>query len=215
MPDVDVEMHRLLSERPSCHAKGTFPREYLPSGEVVLFETRPSLRPVLWLGILGVLMLSLVGAIVIFNASSIAAFAGSTGLADVFQFLALLVILAGVVGIVSLLRSWYYTAYALTNRRVIRKSGTIVRRVVDARFDRIQAVTLTEHGGFELGGVGTLLFSLSTTSVYGSRFSGIQQGGILWFGVPDSMAVRAFTEDVIETFAMFDRLAIKPSLRET
>jgi Bacterial PH domain len=215
MLDVDAEMHRLLSERPASHAKGTFPREYLPTGEVVLFETRPSLSPLLLLGIVLILLASLLGVLIILNASILAASTGLAGLAGAYQFLAILVIIATVVGIVIALHGWYNTAYVLTNRRVIRKSGSIARRIVDARLDRIQAVTLTEHGGFKLREVGTLLFSLSATSVYGSRFSGLQQGGILWFGIPGPVAVRAFTEDVIETFAMFDRLGIRPSLQES
>ena len=102
----------------------------------------------------------------------------------------------------------------MTNRRVIRKFGFFSRIIVDARFDKIQAVTLTQAGGSRVGGFGHLLFSLSTFPAPISPFSGVQHGGILWFAVPDPLEVRAFMEDVFDTFSRIDRSGARVALEE-
>jgi hypothetical protein len=219
MMDPDGEVHRLLSGRPPSHQSGSFPRGYLPSGEAVLFETRPALLVYLMGGLLAVVMASLLGGLLYLSAANIAtssslnsAQAGSV--TSAIQLLSALLIALGVGILAIALVKWYSTAYVLTNRRVIRKFGLFGRVIVDARFERIQAVTLTQAGGSRAGGFGHLHFSLSTPSSRFSAFSGIQQGGILWYAVPDPLEVRAFMEDAFDTFTRLDRSGVRVVLEE-
>lgn len=205
VPDPNPEIRRLLQGRPSSHRPGTLPRDYIPKGEAVLFETRPSLWPYLAAAV-GVVVL---GAVLAISVWILFLTTGDTQILGVSStiwsdFAGLLVGLAGL-GVVLRLIEWYFTSYAITNRRVIRKTGWISRLVVDARFEKIQAVSFTETTGTRLRGFGNLLFSLSTLSPPLSPFSGLQQGGILWFALPQPLEVRSFVEDTFDTFARFDR----------
>jgi Bacterial PH domain len=215
MLNPEPEIQRLIGVRPASHQTGTFPREYLPPGEAVLFETRPSLwayiSPVLGGGI----VLFLLGLLFWAESVSISNAVGDGTSGMLWQVLAVLLIVLGVVAIAAGLIGWYFTSYAVTNRRIIRKNGWMSRRVIDARLDKIQCVTMTDTVGTRVRGFGHILFSLSTLSPPWSPFSGVQMGGILWRAVPDPVQLRAFIEDVFETFARFDRSGQRVILEES
>ncbi len=203
--DPEPEIQRLIAARPQSHRPATLPREYLPPGEAILFETRPSLWPFVSGVVLGGVLLVILGIIAVVESS-----AGSTGVGagSSGQFLQLLGVLAislGVIAIVLRLVRWLFTSYAITNRRVVRKTGWAGRQIVDARFDKIQCVTVTDTTGSRVRGFGHIHFALSTFSAPLSIYSGVQESGILWFAIPDPIQVRAYVEDVFETFSRFER----------
>jgi len=150
MADPDPEIARLLQERPRSHRPGTLPREYIPKGEAVLFETRPSMWPYL-AGAIGLLLVVALLAALVWILLPVVGDADAFGLpSGLWQLLAALLVVLGLIGLAVRLIEWYFTSYAITNRRVIRKTGWISRRVVDARFERIQAVSFTETIGTRL-----------------------------------------------------------------
>jgi hypothetical protein len=210
--DPNVEVRRLIESRPKSHRTGTFPRDYLPPNEAVVYETRPYfwdfVAPNFYRGI-GLFILAgfwwFAGSI--FNEGL------SSDLAALNSLWSYVLAALGVVVVIQGILDWYYTSYACTNRRIILKRGIFGRVVIDARFEKIQCVTLTESSGSRIGGFGTLLFSLSLGSSY-SAFSGIRHGGILWRSVPDPLALRLFVEDVAETFARMDREGLTVILEE-
>jgi hypothetical protein len=212
LTDPNVEVGRLLEARPKSHRVGSFPRAYLPPREAVVFETRPYfwdfVAPNFYRGI-GLFILSGFW----WFAESIFDSGTSSDLALLNSLVFYLFAIAAVVVIAGGILEWYYTSYACTNRRVIRKSGVFARVVVDARFDKIQCVTLTESSGSRIAGYGTLLFSLSVGASL-SVFSGVRHGGILWRSVPDPLALRSFVEDVAETFSRMDREGLTVILEE-
>jgi len=214
MMDPDCEVRELLEHRPRSHGSGSFPREYLPRGEAVLFETRPALGIYFLGGIAIVFVSTLLGLLLFYGAPSLGASASAPGVTSLLQALGLIAIVLGILGLAALVLRWYSTSYVVTNRRVVRKFGFFSRIIVDARFDKIQAVTLTQAGGSRVGGFGHLLFSLSTFPAPISPFSGIQHGGVLWFAVPDPLEVRAFMEDVFDTFSRIDRSGARVALEE-
>jgi hypothetical protein len=215
MMNPEPEIQRLIGVRPASHQTGTFPREYLPQGEAVLFETRPSLWAYISPALGGGIILFFLGFLLWLESVPISTELGDGTSGSLWQILAALLIVVGVAGIVAGLIGWYFTSYAVTNRRIIRKTGWMSRRVIDARLDKIQCVTMIDTVRSRVRGFGHILFSLSTLSPPWSPFSGVQMGGILWRAVPEPVQLRAFIEDVLETFARFDRAGQHVFLEES
>ncbi len=184
---------------------GLFPREFLPEGESVLFETRPSLWPFLSLSVAAALLGVVIGVFLWILAPTIVMTYIPGMDLGFFQVLILILIGLCVLGVLARLVGWYFTAYGLTNRRVLRKSGFGTRQIVDARFEKIQAITMTDTIGSQIGGYGTVLFSVSTYVPTISAFSGVQAGGILWFAVPDPLRIRALVEEAMESAKVFGK----------
>lgn len=193
---AEEEVHALLQARPRSNIAGTFPREMLPPGEAVLFETRPAFFPYVSQGLVGGAILVLFGSVLYATAATTASDFGDSSNAGFIQGVCALLVLAGVATIAAPIIRWYHTSYAITNRRVAKKAGVYARRVIDARFEKIQCVTLTETSGSRLSGYGNLLFSVSAQAWGSSVYSGLQAGGILWVAIRDPIEVRAFMERV-------------------
>lgn len=160
------------------------------------------------------MLLLLIGGLLRLEASSSSAQLGDGTSGLLWEFLAVLAFIVAVAAIVGRLVGWYFTSYAVTNRRVSRKTGWIVRVVIDARPEKVQCVTMTDTVGSHARSYGNILFGLSTLSPPLSPYSGVQMGGILWRAVPDPVQLRAFIEDVLETFARFDRVGQRVALEE-
>jgi hypothetical protein len=212
-PEPDIQ--RLIAARPSSHQPGTFPRGYLPPGEAVLFETRPSLWAFVSGGLVAGVFLAVIGVLVWLESSSLSTYFADGSGGQLWQVIAIGLAVLAIAVIVGRLIGWYFTSYAISNRRVIRKSGWASRMIIDARFEKIQCVTLTDNVGSRVRGFGNILYSLSTSSSPTFGLSGVERGGILWFAIPDPVQVRAFVEDIFETFSRFDREGHRIILEET
>lgn len=215
MSDPNPEISRLLQGRPSCHRAGSFPREYLPKGEAVLFETRPSLWPYVSASVAGAFLAVLVAALLIWIGPQLSTTDGATLLpTPIPQLFAGLLLVLALLVVVGRFIGWYFTSYAMTNRRIVRKEGWGTRLVVDARFEKIQAVSLVDTTGTRAAGFGTLTFILATSPSLGVSL-GFGGGSIRWFAIPEPLRVRAFAEDTFETFARFDREGTNLILEES
>jgi hypothetical protein len=180
----------------------------------VLFETRPSLWPFISGLLIAGFALAVLGVVLFVNSTSVSGYSGGGSYRQLSELFGVLLIAVAVVVIVARLIRWYFTSYAITNRRVIRKTGWSGRLIVDARFEKIQSVTMTDTTTSRARGYGSILYSLSVFSPSISPLSGIEHGGILWFAVPDPIEVRAFVEDVFETFSRLDKAGQLVALEE-
>jgi uncharacterized membrane protein YidH (DUF202 family) len=204
MTGPDAEVQKLLTGRPTSHGAATFPREYVPKGEAILYETRPSLMAYLSYGLAGALLSVFLGLGLWSYGPTWFGVSGQSGSGEIFELLGGLIITFGIAALIGSLLRWYSTSYALTNRRVMRKTGVFTRIVVDARLEKIQAVTLTESSRSRAVNYGNIHFALSTFAAPLSAISGLHQNGILWYAIPDPFRARAFVEETLETFSRIE-----------
>lgn len=118
----------LLRQLPATNRPGAFPRSLIAPDERIFFEGRPTLSGLRWGWII---VLGLVGALFLYAAIELV----TNAFGWVFVALVALAILA-------LVLQFRNTAYALTDRRVIRVSGARKQRVVDALYDQVQNMRL-------------------------------------------------------------------------
>jgi hypothetical protein len=133
-PQTEAE---LLTQLPPSNIPGVLPRELLPPGERVLFETRPSLFALYW-GRLVFLGLYLALWIAFAATAPPDAVPGSL----FFAFL-------GFIWLAYLYFQWRNRVYALTDQRVIRVSGIRGSSFQDAAYTQIH--NLSTESGFSGG----------------------------------------------------------------
>lgn len=171
----------------------------------MLFEARPAflpfVSPSLFAGVVFLLLVFVLYSTLPYEGSV----AGTASSGSFLQLVAILLGVLAVLGVVATIVRWYHTSYAITSRRVAKKVGVYARRIVDARFDKIQCVTLTETGTSRISGYGNLLFSVSAPGGSNSIHSGLVSGGILWTAIRDPIRVRVFVERVMDLTSKWDR----------
>ena len=95
--------------------------------------------------------------------------------------------------------TWRHTFYGMTNRRAIKVSGIIGRFARDATYEKIQGVTLAQGVWGRMMGFGSVVFATASTSGGSFGLKAERQGlGILWWGVPNPVDVRARANEVSE-----------------
>lgn len=181
-----------------------FPRELLSSDETILLELKPSAVPFVIAPILALSTLISVFLIgfVILSAASPAAAVRTCGLPLVI--LSFILVLGGYLGYLT----WWNTFYAVTDKRILQKSGLIGINAYDAPLTAIQNVTLTQSAVAKLFGLGTLVFATSGTgggaAVQRAQVTrGIASamwlaGNIVFAGVRDPVAARKRVQDIVE-----------------
>lgn len=205
MLSAEDEARSLLQLRPRTHRPGSFPREYLPTSEPVLFETRPVLRVYMGPAAFGAVLafgLSFILWIISGTSGTPLAPYNTSGVLQLFEGI---LIAVGILVVALAVLGWRAVAYVVTPHYLIRKSGQFNRTIIDCRLDKIQAVTLTQPVGPRVQNFGTLLFSLTTSTPTWSPFSGLEHGGILWRAVAEPLEVRAFIEQTSQVVARLDR----------
>src|SRR5437773_6822001 len=142
----------------SRRAEG-FPRELLTSAESILLEIKPSPVPMLnptALAMSAILIVFLIGfaslAIV-----SVPLAIRTCGLPLVV--FAMILVLTSFLGYLT----WRNTYFAVTDKRVLQKSGLVGMNAFDAPLSSIQNVTLMQPFFFKLFGIGTIVFATSGT----------------------------------------------------
>jgi hypothetical protein len=184
----------LLLNLPPTNQPGVFPRGLLTGDERVLFETRPSLVGLYW-GRLTILLL--------WARLFIAATIGAPGLdsnpaAYLFDGLPLVI-----VGIYVFL--WRQTAYACTDRRVLRLSGLRQTDFLDATYDHVRNPTLVSgfSGGIKFDATPPLA---PPPLIRGKKVA----KAIYWNALTDAPRVYTF---VLQAFALHVHQAVEKGAR--
>jgi len=187
----------------SRRAEG-FPRELLTSDETVLLEIKPSPVPFVIAPALAMPALIVVFLI------------GFASLAVVSVPLAIrtcglpLVVFAMILVLTSFLGylTWRNTYFAVTDKRVLQKSGLVGMNAFDAPLSSIQNVTLMQPFFFKLFGIGTIVFATSGTGggaavqraqiARGMANAMWLAGNIVFAGVKDPVAMRKRVQELVE-----------------
>ena len=187
----------------SRRAEG-FPRELLTSDETILLEIKPSPVPFV------------IAPALAMSAILIVFLIGFASLAIVSMPLAIrtcglpLVVFAIILVLTSFLGylTWMNTYFAVTDKRVLQKSGLIGMNAFDAPLSSIQNVTLMQPFFFKLFGIGTIVFATSGTGG-GAAIQRAQiargmanamwlAGNIVFAGVKDPVAMRKRVQELVE-----------------
>jgi len=118
----------LLQALPPSNAPGVFPRRVLSAEERVIYETRPGLAGLRWGPVVVLVLLDLLFLYV--------------SIELVTNILGWVLVALITLGLVYIFLQWKSTAYALTDRRVLRVSGFRQSRFTDALYDQIQNLRL-------------------------------------------------------------------------
>jgi len=119
---------------------------------------------------------------------------------------AILVVVLGYMGYLT----WLKTFYAVTDKRVLQKSGLIGMNVFDAPLTSIQNVSMIQSFFFKLFGIGNIVFATSGTGggaamqrASASRSFGLSNamwlaGNVVFQGVRDPVAARKRIQELVE-----------------
>src|SRR2546425_70852 len=181
-----------------------FPRELLAADETILLELKPSavpfvIAPALAMStVLGTFLL----AFALLAVESVPLAIRTCGLPLVV--LALVLVLTSITGYLT----WRNTFFAVTDKRVLQKSGLIGMNAFDAPLTSIQNVTLLQPFFFKLFGIGTIVFATSGTgggaaiprAAIGRTVASAMwlAGNIVFAGVRDPVATRKRVQELVE-----------------
>ncbi|MCI4320203.1 MAG: hypothetical protein L3J87_05555 [Thermoplasmata archaeon] len=166
----------LLVQLPPTNQPGALPRELLPPGEHVLFETRPGFFALYW----GRLIVILLFLALFFGvaATSVSALPGGVILGTPF-----------LLWLIVLVVQWRHQVYALTDQRVIRVSGVRGSQFQDASY--VQVHNLATEPGIS----GGLRFDTTPPSAYGGGAHAGRQRPLRWDGIAKAPLVYAFVQE--------------------
>jgi membrane protein YdbS with pleckstrin-like domain len=116
---------------------GIIPREILTEGEKISFE----IRPVLWLWLVAPILGALLG-IIISIAAQFLPESVPTVIITSITWLSIVILIIALIFILSAILRWRYTAYASTNRRIIRQTGIVGKSYIDCPLNKVQTVYL-------------------------------------------------------------------------
>lgn len=181
-----------------------FPRSLLTSDERILLELKPSAIPFVLAPVLSFSIIIIAG-LVFFAAlamESINAAVASCGIPLVI--FAIILVISAYIGYLT----WRNTYFAISDRRVLQKSGFIGMNAYDAPVTAIQNVTLLQPWLYRLFGIGTLVFATSGTGggAAVSRATATRSlsnamwlaGNIVFAGVRDPVATRKRVEEILQ-----------------
>jgi uncharacterized membrane protein YdbT with pleckstrin-like domain len=187
----------------SRRAEG-FPRELLTSDETILLEIKPSPIPFV---IAPALAMSVVLVVFLIGFASLAVVSVPLAIRTCglpLVIFAIILVLTSFIGYLT----WMNTFYAVTDKRVLQKSGLIGMNAFDAPLTSIQNVTLMQPFFFKLFGIGTIVFATSGTGggaavqraqiARGMANAMWLAGNIAFAGVKDPVAMRKRVQELVE-----------------
>ena len=187
----------------SRRAEG-FPRELLTSDETVLLEIKPSPVPFV---IAPALAMSALIVVFLIGFASLAVVSVPLAIRTCgvpLVVFAILLVLTSFLGYLT----WRNTYFAVTDKRVLQKSGLIGMNAFDAPLSSIQNVTLMQPFFFKLFGIGTIVFATSGTGggaavqraqiARGMANAMWLAGNIVFAGVKDPVAMRKRVQELVE-----------------
>jgi membrane protein YdbS with pleckstrin-like domain len=180
-----------FGQPPNAAVPGCFPREYIATGETVIYETRPSLVPY----IMGGIIYLIIGVLITSSAAGLA-----TAAPGAFGFVVFLFIILPLIGILLGYLRYTRTAFALTDKRTLRSSGIFSRSLNDCAHNKVQNVSMQQSVFDRLFGYGRIIFS--TAGIQSNREADvIRAGGVYWLGVKDPVNTRRFVQETTEYLA--------------
>lgn len=178
----------LLAQLPPSNTPGILPRELLPPGERVLFETRPSILALYW-GRLTFLALYLA----LFISLGISAPAAIPGSIFFSSF--------AVIWLAYIYFQWRSRIYALTDQRVIRVSGLRGSTFQDAAYSQIHNLST------EAGLSGGLRFDTTPPSFGPGYPAPTRTRPLRWDGLSDTPRVYSFVQQAFAFGVQQHRIA--------
>jgi membrane protein YdbS with pleckstrin-like domain len=181
-----------------------FPRELLTADETVLLELKPSSVPFVVAPLLSFSAL-IVGALLWFGVLAFRDLGSALAVCGLpLIIFAVLMLLSAYIGHLT----WRKTYYAITDKRVVQKSGLMGLRVFDAPLTAIQNVSLIQPWLYKLFDTGVLLFATSGTgggaAMTRASISRMWSsstwlaGNIVFAGVRDPVATRKRAQEVVD-----------------
>lgn len=175
-----------IQQPPLSNKPGSFPKEYLASNEILLFESQPTFNLLAFPGAMVYLILIVLFLGVVLVAATSLGPSGSVAVALSGGLVASIPI-AIIVTIVLLMRySYRKTHYAMTDQRIIRIVGVIQKTVLSVEHDYITAVQVSQPFLLNRFGLGNLEFSAPS----------LTHSAVLWFNIRDPQETHAYIMDI-------------------
>jgi uncharacterized membrane protein YdbT with pleckstrin-like domain len=122
------------------------PEEMLTTGEHTLYEIRPLLwpylaRPSLWI-IIGIVIAVYSQRIPLDFLRDFEEFVSLALITSIIRWLGIGVLCVGVLGVIIRCLRWRFTAYTVTNLRILRQTGILAKSYVDCSLSKVQTLYL-------------------------------------------------------------------------
>jgi len=191
-----------FGQPPRALSPGAFPIEYVPAGESLIYETKPSLwafvSPITTVGLIALFFLFFAS----YHSSSGNSFVTFFDLGGWFLFF--LLVFIPLIALIGGLARWWASSYAITNRRAMMSRGIVSRNVVDCTYDKIQNVNLHQGIVARMFSYGNVVYQTAGISSLSER-AVLRSGGVYWLGVKDPVNTRRFVNEVSEHFRQQQR----------
>ena len=127
----------------------------LASGETVIYQTRLHWIVMLWHIIVGCLLLGLPGALLLYYALSQTGIESRT--LHVMEGGSIALLVCGVVAILMGMVRRNATEMAVTNRRVVIKTGLVSRKTIEMLLNKVESIEVSETAFGRMLGYGTIV----------------------------------------------------------
>ena len=127
----------------------------LVPGETVIYETRLHWIVMLWHIVLGCLLLGLPGVLLLYYALTLTGIETKT--LHVMEGGGVVLLVCGVVAILMGMVRRNATEMAVTNRRVVVKTGLASRKTIEMMLNKVESIEVSESTGGRMLGYGTVV----------------------------------------------------------
>jgi hypothetical protein len=127
----------------------------LVPGETVIYQTRLHWIVMLWHIVLGCLLLSLPGVLLLYYALSQTGIESRT--VDIMESGGVALLICGVVAILMGMVRRNATEMAVTNRRVVIKMGLVSRKTIEMLLNKVESIEVSETALGRMLGYGTIV----------------------------------------------------------
>ena len=133
----------------------SYVRSNLVPGETVIYETRLHWIVMLWHLVAGFLLLALPGALLLFYARNHTGI--DSGELHLMEGGAAVLLISGVVVILAGMVRRNSTEMAVTNRRVVIKTGLASRKTIEMLLNKVESIEVSETAAGRILGYGTIV----------------------------------------------------------
>jgi uncharacterized membrane protein YdbT with pleckstrin-like domain len=165
-------------------------REILVSNEEIIVESRPLIWPHLFEPAMVVVISLVLTGFFIYLEPKYPEFE----LWRVVQWIALAIAIIGLLSLLSRLIRWRYTIYALTNKRILRRTGVFGRSYLDCSLGKVQNVEVKMSAISRIFGFGTIRIATART----------KGEDIEWVDVKDPIGIQRQINEGLERFIKED-----------